>query len=227
MRGHLRHVAMIGTLLSTSVLGACARQGRTEGPETVLAEFRAALSRGDAHAAYVLLSADARAQVTEAAFAQALRENPKEAAALQRDLTKLGPARIAAQVSLLEDGRTVELVRDPEGGRFLIESPLVDFYPQSSPREALRSFLRAVEGSRWDVVLRLMPEADRTGLDAEALGKHLGAQLEELTRIVALLKTAQDAPIEIVGDRATMPYGESFTARFLHERDGWKVEDPE
>lgn len=227
MRGHLRHVAMIGTLLSASVLVACARPRRTEGPETVLAEFRSALSRGDAHAAYALLSSDARARVTEAAFAQGLRENPKEAAALQRDLTKLGPARITAQVRLLEDGRTVELTRDPKGDRFVIESPLVDFYPQGTPREALHSFLRAVEGSRWDVMLRLMPEADRAGLDAEALGKHLSAQLEELTRIVALLKTEQDAPIEIVGDRATMPYGESFTARFLHESDGWKVEDPE
>ncbi len=218
---------MVGTLVASFVLTACARPRRVEGPEAVLSEFRAALNRKDPQAAYALLSRDAQARITPAAFAAALRENPQEASALARELGALGEARVAAQVRATETGRVVELVRDPESGHFRIESPLADFYPQGTPREALLSFLRAVEHARWDVVLRLMPEADRAGLDAATLEKHLSTQLEELTRIVALLKTAQDAPIEIVGERATMPYGESYTARFLHESDGWKVEDPE
>ena len=227
MRGRLRHVALGGTLLVVSVASGCSRPQRANGPEAVVAAFRGALAAGDTHAAYTLLSADAQARMTQAEFAAQLRDNPKESEALQRDLAKVGPAQVRAQVALPTAGRAVELVRDPKGGDFRIESPLTEFYPQRTPRQALQSFLRAVENSRWDVVLRLMPEADRAGLDAETLGRNLSAQLEDLTRIVALLKTAQEAPIEIVGDRATMPYGESYTARFLHESDGWKVEDPE
>lgn len=225
MRGRLRHVALSGTLLVACAGSACARPHRTHAPETVLAAFRAALAEGDVHAAYALLSQDAQARITQVEFEAQLRENPKEAAALQRDLTKLGPARVRALVPA--ENQTVELVLDPASQDFRIDSPLTAFYPRGTPRQALQSFLRAVESSRWDVLLTLMPEADRAGIDAEALGQNLSAQKEELTRIVALLKTAQEAPIEIVGDRATMPYGESYTARFLHERDGWKVEDPE
>ncbi|MFT3921430.1 MAG: hypothetical protein QM778_02725 [Myxococcales bacterium] len=227
MRGQLRHVAPLGTLLAVLACSACHRTPRTQGPEAVLAGFRTALSKGDTKAAYALLSPEAQARLTPAAFEAQLRDNPKEAAALQASLTKLGPVRVLAEVPKASDGQPVELVQDPRTGQFRIESPLTDFYPQDTPRAALASFVRAVEGSRWDVVLRLMPEADRAGLDAATLGKNLSEQIEELTRIVALLKASGDAPIEIVGERATMPYGESFTARFLREDDGWKVEDPE
>ena len=75
--------------------------------------------------------------------------------------------------------------------------------------------------------LALMPAADREGLSAADLERSLAPRLEELTRLAALLATALEAPIEIVGERATLPYGESFSMRFVRESDGWKVEDPE
>ena len=42
-----------------------------------------------------------------------------------------------------------------------IASNVVDFYDQSTPRAALRSFVRAMERERYDVVLRMVPNADR------------------------------------------------------------------
>ena len=61
---------------------------------------------------------------------------------------------------------------------------------------------------------------------AAVQGQH-GQQLEEVQRTAALLKTSLDQPIEVVGERATMPYGERFAVRFLLEDGVWKIEDPE
>ena|GEM_PF-5765312 len=193
----------------------------------MLAEFQSALTKGDTQAAYALLSRDAQAQLSLPEFEAQLRDNPKEAQELAASLTKLSPARVTAQVRKQGDGQAVDLVQDPGSGHFRIQSALTEFYPRATPRDTLTSFVRAIERARWDVLLTLMPEAERAGLSAVTLGENLSSQAEELTRMVALLKASSDAPIEIVGDRATMPYGESFTARFLRERDGWKVEDPE
>jgi len=72
-----------------------------------------------------------------------------------------------------------------------------------------------------------MPNVDRGELDAAALGARLSARREELTRTSQRLAGFLDAPIEVVGDRATMPYGESYTARFLREDERWKLEEME
>ena len=98
----------------------------------------------------------------------------------------------------------------------------------SEPEPLARSLDReAVERRRYDAILNLMPEADKADLTPEILGQNLETQREEIERMLALLKTSMDNPIEEVGDRASMPYGERFTARFVKEEDRWKVEDPE
>jgi hypothetical protein len=225
MRCVPRHVAALGTLLVALGADGCSAHRKPQDPSAVLTEFRAALSAGDSRRAYQLLSADLRRSLSQADFDAQWKHNPQELAGLERALGSLGAPEVSARVALLGTDQVVRLERDAEGA-FRIASPLTRFYSQATPRDALRSFVLAVENARWDAVLSLMPERDRSGLDAATLGKHLSARREELTRLVALLKTAQEAPIEIVGDRATMPYGESFTARFLLESDGWKIEDP-
>jgi hypothetical protein len=222
MRVALRHALLLCTLLACGT--SCAAQ-RPVGPETTLADFAAALERGDLQRAYELLSADARKRWTREQFERQVRDNPKETRALISALHRPAAPVLVARTAL-PDGPTAELSRAPDGS-WRIDSVLTDFYGQDTPREALESFVRAVENARWDVVYGLMPEADRAGLDVETLAKNLEAQVEELTRLVALLKTSLQSPIEIVGDRATMPYGESYTARFVRENGRWKLEDPE
>jgi hypothetical protein len=225
MRAVRRHVVALTCVLVVGGFGCAARRS-AETPEATLAAFAAALERGDVAAAYELLSKPARAQLPREEFARKVRDNPAEIQALAADLR--GPGRPHTLVHVpLRDGREVTLEQSPDGSWRLGTSQLTDFYSQQTPRAALASFVRAVENERWDVVLDLMPENDRAGLDAATLAKNLKAQQEELTRLVALLKSSLDAPIEIVGDRATMPYGESFTARFVREKASWKLEDPE
>ncbi len=204
--------------------GACAPVRSDVGPENTLAAFSDALQKGDARRAYALMSEAYRERVGFADFEKQIKDNPAETQALSKAVLKRAHTTTHVDVELA-DGRHVQLAEGPKG--FVIDSPVADFYSQASPRDALDAFIRAVENARWDVVYALMPSADREGLDAATLGKNLEAQIEELTRIVTLLKSSRELPIEIVGDRATMPYGESFTARFVREDGIWKLEDPE
>jgi hypothetical protein len=213
-----------GTLFLAVFALGCAQERREIGPEATLDAFASALRHGDTRAAYALMSEDYRDRVSFPDFDRRIRENGDEARTLAEALGKRAQQKTYVDVRLA-DGTALTLERT--SGGYAITTPVAEFYGQDSPRAALDSFIRAVERSRWDILYALMPEADREGLDVATLGKNLEGQLEELTRIVALLKASRDLPIEIVGERATMPYGESFTARFVQENGLWKVEDPE
>lgn len=211
-------------VLLLSHTSACAPKRSDVGPDATLSAFSRALERGDAQTAYDLMSEAYRDRVSFEAFQASLAHNVEERQALAKALEKRAERNAYVTVRL-SDGRQVRLER--RGDRYFIDTPIADFYSQATPKDALESFIRAVERSRWDVLYELMPEADRAGIDVETLGKNLEAQIEELTRIVSLLKTSRELPIEVVGDRATMPYGESFTVRFVREDGRWKIEDPE
>lgn len=212
-----------GVWLTGSVSGCVAiRPPRT--PSAALSDYAEALASGDAAGAYALLSPQDRRALSEAEFARLLRASQREARELAGRIESAPKARIVAFVEL-DDGSEIVLEREQDG--FRLRDPLSRFYGQATPRAALWSFVRAVERERWDVVLALMPDAERADLTAEQLGEDLKARREELTRMVALLASARDNPIEVVGDRATMPYAESYTARFVREAGRWKIEDPE
>jgi hypothetical protein len=224
MRAARPALSLVLACFASGFVGACAGERREVGPEATLTALSNALAQGDTRGAYALMTPSYREHVSFEEFAARMKANPSEAKDLASALGKRAERRDVSEVRL-SDGTRLRLVRD--GERYLLETPVTDFYAQDTPRAALASFIRAVENRRWDVLWALMPEADRQGVTPEVLGKNLQAQLEELTRIVVLLKSSQELPIEIVGDRATMPYGESFTARFLRENERWKVEDPE
>lgn len=212
-------------LLGFSQIGSgCARASQQSSPEATVRKLATALRNDDAASAYALMSKDYRAQHSLEDFQKQIADNKTEARVLAEALQKPESARRHADVTL-SNGTTVKL--EDDGGRWLMVTPVVDFYPQGTPREALASFVRAVEAQRWDIVLKLMPEAERGDLDAATLGNNLKSQREELERMVALLKASLESPIEEVADRATMPYGESYTARFVREDELWRIEDPE
>jgi hypothetical protein len=202
----------------------------------VLADYAKALESGDAARARGLTSRaqsatacgaadrEDRAGLDLAGSAEPLTLDAREVRELAARIARAPAPRVFAKVTL-DDGTELELEQGPDGFRVL--DPLARYYAQSTPRAALLSFIRAVEHERWDVVLALMPSAEREGLDAVQLGRHLAKKREELTRTVALLAASRNEPIEVVGDRATMPYRESFTARFVREDGLWKLEDPD
>jgi hypothetical protein len=210
--------------LSPGCGGATAAQT----PEAVVSAYARALRAGRPADAWALMSADYRRRVSQAEFARHLAENPAEAREAADALARAdGPASQRADVRLA-DGDSVTLVRD--AGDWRIATNLADFYDQSTPRAALRSFVRAMERERYDMVLRFVPDADREGMTEARMRAAFSEEgRDETSRLLTALRAALDAPLEEVGDHATLRYGEDGrrVARLRREDGLWKIEDPD
>ena len=208
------------------LLAACSGAAPRSEPEGTVAAFAAALREGRYDEAYGMMSRSYRRRVPFEEFRRHLEANPDEAREAADALSRPdGPPEEIATVTYA-DGERIEMIREDDAWR--IATNVVDFYDQSSPRAALRSFVRAMERERYDVVLRMVPEADLEGMSEERMREAWsGDGREEIERLVSNLRAHLDNPIEQVGDRATMPYGERYTAVMVREDGLWKVEDPD
>ncbi len=222
----MRVLAGIVMAITSFALGCGGGLGSSS-PGATVASFSHALSQGRYDDAYGLMSKAYRRRVSLEEFVRHLEENPEEVREATAALDDPdGPPEQTA-VMRVGDGDRVELERD-RGGDWRISSNIVDFYDQSSPRATLRSFVRAMERQRYDVVMRMVPDADREGMSEEQMREAWsGEGQEEIDRLLENLKASLDAPIEQVGDRATMPYGDRFTAQLVREDGVWKIEDPD
>jgi hypothetical protein len=194
-------------------------------PRGAIDAYGAALGRGDARAAYDLLSADTRAEVSFADFEKRLRENPEEVRALVSSLSRPSePAYVTATVTT-RDGQVLDLVY--ENGGWRVTQAAIDLYSQSSPEQAVASFVRALDNKRYDVLLRFVPDGQREGLDADTLKQAWeGEQKLEMEQIGQGLRAAlPGAHFELLGDRATMSYGAGATVELVREQGLWKIED--
>ena len=85
-----------------------------------------------------------------------------------------------------------------------------------------------MDRKRYDVVMRLVPNSDKEGITTERMEQAwAGQERERVERMLNALRENLDAPIEEIGNRATMPYGEHMQVQFVREDSAWKIEDPE
>jgi hypothetical protein len=203
---------------------ACARAQAA--PGATLSALGAALERKDYDAAYALTSADFRARVPREAFRAELDEAGADTQALGRRLRATASGRLAATVELAP-GEPVTLVED--GGRWLVDDPSVfEPWSQATPRAALRSFVRALEQRRYDVVLRLCPTGRRASLSIDVLRAYWeGEHQADNAQLLARLRAALGAPIIETGDEARLPYGSASEVQLVREDGLWKIEDPD
>lgn len=217
----------IAVALASCFAPGCAHGGDASvTPEQTIAAFARALNQNDFEAAYALMSEDYRSRVGFEQFKRQLRENPQEMLEVSTALGHVRePAEEQAVVSYDDDE---ELLLRRSGDRWYISTNVVDFYDQSTPRAALRSFVRAMERKRYDVVIRLIPDADKEGITTDRMEQAwAGEEREQVERMLSMLREHLDAPIEVIGTRATMPYGEHMRVQFVREGSAWKIEDPE
>jgi hypothetical protein len=195
-------------------------------PESTVQAFARAINSGKLEEAYALMSGEYRSRVSLEQWKKRLTEQPQEALELSNALGSVRePADQRAYVRY-DDGEQLELRR--EGERWYLATNVADFYDQSTPRAALRAFVRAMERKRYDIVMRLVPTQDKEGITTERMEQAWsGPERESVERMLSALREHLDAPIEIVGNRATMPYGEHARVQLVREGDAWKVEDPE
>lgn len=217
-------LALLAAGMGASLLMGCAPTPPS--PTRSLGALAQALRQGDAEAAHALMSSRYRERIPLAEFRRLMAEQPDEilatAEALEHPLAIEEEARVQ-----LSSGEEIVLAREGDGWR--VVTNVADAYAQASPRDAVRSFLRALERDRFDVVHRLLPEAERARWSVEALrATWRGEAREEIERLSRALRDAVDtARIEQTGDRAVMPYGARHRLILVREERGWVIESPE
>lgn len=226
--------------LTLSLLATLACVTAAPGPADTTRAYAEALREGRTVDAWRLLSLSAREGMSYEQFERSVRERPDEVRALAESL---GAVRsddgVTARLDL-PDGETISL--RSEGGRWRLDPAALDFYPQNTPRQTLRSFVRAFRRGRWPVLVGLASREVRARLEGLASTADAGAQrsaaeaLREAWSGAEASATAQRVddmdhaltrgyPIEVMGERATMTYGAGAecVARLVREEGRWFI----
>jgi hypothetical protein len=204
-----------------AVTGAC---GRSKGPSQTLDKYGRSLKNHDFGGAYDLMSSGFRGKVSREDYVRMMRDNPRE---VDETADRLRGKRGSMEVSAEFEyglGDTMRLVQ--EDGHWKISTNPLGFYDQSSPKAALRSFIRAYRLERWDVMLRFVPNAYREKMDAAKMkAQFTGPSREQMENLVNTLEANVDEPIIERGNDARMSYGDRFTVQFVKEDSAWKLKD--
>lgn len=211
----------LACFLAVTGVGACSR---SKGPIQTLDTYGRALKNHDFGAAYDLMSSSFRGKVSRDDYVRMMRDNPREVdETAERLRGKPGSLEVSAEFEY-GLGDTMRLVQ--EGGRWKISTNPLGFYDQSSPKAALRSFIRAYRLERWDVMLRFVPNAYREKMDAAKMkAQFTGPSREQMENLVNTLEANVDEPIVERGNDARMSYGDRFTVQFVKEDSAWKLKD--
>lgn len=211
-------------LLSVLLAGACGAPSAAR-PISAIDAYVTALQNGDYGRAYDLMSEKYRKDHSRDDFIKMMKESPSD---VRETASRLhtGKRDVSVKALYVYDELRDEIHLTQEGGTWRIDDDPLAFYPQDSPREALRSFVRAVELKRYDVVLRFVPNEWRKDMTAQRLQSQFeNDKKTEIEELIRKLRVAIDNPIEQNGEEARMEYGDRTTMKF-HKEDGvWKIEE--
>lgn len=209
-------------LLIVFALAACGGAGTA--PTGTLDRYASALRAKNYDAAYDLMSSRFRAQVSKDEFVRMMRDNPREVSDTASRLSgRKSKLEVTAELTY-GLGDTLQLVHESGGWR-IAENPLA-FYDQSTPRDALRSFLRAYRLERWDVMLRFVPRSYAELMNVEKMkSQFAGERKEEMAQLMNMLEANIDEPIDEQGNEARMRYGAGFEVTFVREEGRWRLRD--
>jgi hypothetical protein len=208
-------------LLCLAAAPACAPGS---GPNQTLDRYGSALKNHDFGAAYDLMSSSFRGKVSRDDYVRMMRDNNREVnETADRLRGKKGSLEVSAEFEY-GLGDTMRLVQ--EDGQWKIATNPLGFYDQSTPKAALRSFIRAYRLERWDVMLRFVPNSYREKMDAKKMqAQFSGPSREQMENLLNTLEANVDEPIVERGNDARMSYGDRYTVQFLKEDGAWKLKD--
>jgi hypothetical protein len=201
--------------------GACAP---SKGPSETLDKYGRALQNHDFGTAYDQMSSSFRGKVSRDEYVRMMRDNPREVdETADRLRGKHGSLEVTAEFEY-GLGDSMRLVQ--EDGHWKIATNPLSFYDQSTPKAALRSFLRAYRLERWDVMLRFVPDQYREKMDpAKMKAQFTGPSKEQMDTLMNTLEANVDEPIDERGNSARMAYGDKYEVKFIKEDGVWKLKD--
>jgi hypothetical protein len=178
----------------------------------------AALRADDPHAAYALLSADVRKQLSYDQFAlewkQSAAERAWQARVLEESLKGDPDVGERAQVSY-RDGKQVQLERD--GSAWRLQQALVGRARATQPRDAIRELAEALHHKDLAAALALLTSRRRDGIARQIEG------------FVGGLDKRIDGKIEEIGtDRAELRWDENgirYRIVLRKEDEEWRIDD--
>jgi hypothetical protein len=197
---------------------------RSKGPTQTLDRYGRALKNRDFGSAYDLMSSSFRGKVTREDYVRMMRDNVREVdETAERLRGKKGSLEVSAE---FQYGLGDKMLLVQEDGRWKISANPLGFYDQSTPRNALRSFLRAYRLERWDVMLRFVPNTYREKMDKDKMkAQFTGPSHDNMENLIMTLEANVDEPIMERGNDAKMTYGDRFTVQFVKEDGAWKLKD--
>ena len=213
----MKRVAL--ALMLALMIAAC---GGPAGPATPAADgvraYLQALRSDDAHAAYGLLSHDARKNLSFDEFALQWKQTASERAwqvkALEESLKGNPDVGERALISF-SDGKLVSLER--EGKVWRLDSELVTRTHAKQPRDALRMFAEAVAARDVNGALNVLTTRRREGIAKQVEG------------FISGLAKHANGPIDNFGnDRAELRWDENgvrYRIVLRKENDEWRVDD--
>lgn len=212
-------------ILSACLVAALAAGcGRSSGPSQTLDKYGRALKNHDFSEAYDLMSSSFRSKVSREDYVRMMRDNPREVdETAERLRGKHGSLEVSAE---FEYGLGDQMRLVQEDGRWRIATNPLAFYDQSTPKSALRSFIRAFRLERYDIMLRFVPNQYREKMDAAKMkAQFTGPSKEQMETLMNTLEANVDEPIIERGNDARMSYGDRFEVKFVKEDGVWKLKD--
>ncbi len=192
-------------------------------PQDTVREYARAVDRGDSDRAWALTAPEARSATSRARFNT---DFASEAAAGESYTDALrraadGSAELHAELPY-SDFETATLAY--VDGAWVITGGVGDFFSQATPRDTLRTFIRAVQSQDTQALMPLIPGEFRAQIEEDDLATWLEARSVELEQTVALLLSSVDAPIRERDGEAWLRYG-SHEMSFVSENGRWVISD--
>lgn len=215
-------VASLAAALGLVAVLGC--RGPGAAPTATLDRYAAALRKQNYDAAYELMSSTFRSQVSKDEFVRMMRDNPREVSDTAARLAgKRSKVEVTAELTY-GLGDTLALVHE-RGEWRIAENPLA-FYDQSTPRDALRSFLRAYRLERFDVMLRFVPKEYAQLMSVDKMkAQFAGERKDEMAQLMNILEANVDEPIDEQGNEARLRYGAGFEVKFVRQDGRWRLRD--
>jgi len=178
-------------------------------PRTALESWRAALQRGDAQAAWSLLSAEERRRTPLDEFRRRWEAASDERRALAAALAKAPAPTLSAQVT--QDGRSLAVVA--EGTAWRIVAPRSAELGGATPADLLARIVAAFERRDADAIVRLFADPLRSAVERE-----LAERLEGL-------RSLSRQPVTPDATRLRLRYGGRYYIELVKEGGTWLISD--